>query len=303
MSRDPLPNRQALAMLTRAVTLDPAYAPAWNALGKREYYDGAYSDGGPAAIERARSAHERALQVDPNLTDAAARLIIMRVEAGDVAGALDDASRILRLRPDSAQAHFIVGYVLRYTGALADAGHECDAALALDRKDPTWRSCSLAFVLLGDYEHALDYVRLDAGSQWSSLVEADLRLRQGRPAETLALLRKLPKNIMRLGPVEPCLEGRPLPEGDASLRQFEAQLLTDRDPEPKYFNAARMAYCGNTALALRLLRRSVEDDYLAVPAMDRDPLLQKIRNTPEFAAIRALAIEKQKQLAARRGAP
>ena len=79
---------------------------------------------------------------------------------------------------------------------------------------------------------------------------------------------------------------------------MEERLLGDRDPEPKYVFAARAAYCGNTGLALRLLRRSVEDNYLAFPAMDRDPLLAKVRNTPEFAEIRALAIEKQKLLLA-----
>jgi TolB-like protein len=303
VSRDPLPNKQALAMLARAVKLDPSYAPAWNALAKREYYDGGYSDGGTAAMERARTAAERALQIDPNLTDATVRLIILRVEAGDLAGALDDASRLVRLRPDSAVAHFILGYVLRYSGALKDSARECDTALGLDRKDPGWRSCGIAFVLLGDYEHAMDYIRLDAGSQWSFIVESDMRWRQGRPAEALTLLRKLPRAIVRLAPVEPCLEGRPLPDGDAALREFEAQIMADRDPEPKYFEATHMAWCGNTALALRLLRRSVADGYLAVPGMDRDPLLAKARSTPEFAAIRALAVEKQKQLAARRGAP
>jgi hypothetical protein len=54
-------------------------------------------------------------------------------------------------------------------------------------------------------------------------------------------------------------------------------------------------------VALRLLRRSIEGGYLAYPAMDRDPLFAKIRNAPEYASIRALAIEKQKQLAARLG--
>jgi hypothetical protein len=97
-----------------------------------------------------------------------------------------------------------------------------------------------------------------------------------------------------------CLEGRPLPDDDPALRQFEAALDADRDPEPKYFSAARFAYCGNTVPALRILRASVEGNYLAVSAMDRDPLLAKVRNTTEFAEIRALVIEKQKQLAARR---
>ncbi|HEX5854109.1 MAG TPA: hypothetical protein VFZ57_00700, partial [Thermoanaerobaculia bacterium] len=300
ISRDPQPNKEALAMLARAVTLDPSYAPAWNALGKREYYDANYSDGGTAAIERARSAHERALQIDPNLTDAAANLVVMRVDAGDLAGGLDDASRLLRQRPDSPRVHFTLGYVLRYSGALADSARECDAALALDRKDPSLRSCSLALILLGNYEHAMDFIRLDGGSQWARLVEADLRVRQGKPAEALALLTKLTQ-VEVLRPLKPCLEGRPLSDDDPVLRQLEAGLMADRDPEPKYFAGGRMAYCGNSGSALRLLRKSVEDNYLAVPAMDRDPLLAKVRDMPEFGQIRALAIEKQKQLAARRG--
>ena len=301
LSRDPQPNKEAIAMLNRAVALDPAYASAWSAIAKREYYDGSYSDGGLAAFERARAADERALQIDPNFTEAAAHLVILRVEASDLAGAMDDASRILRLRPDSARAHFTLAYVLRYSGALSEAARECDAALALDPKDPGWRSCALTFVLLGNYERALDYNRLDGGSQWATSVEADLRLRQGKPGEALALLNKIAgNNILR--PVKPCLEGRSLPEDDPVLRQFEAWLMADRDPEPKYFSAARSAYCGNTGLALRLLRASVEGNYLAVPAMDRDPLLAKVRDMPEFGRTRAFAIEKQKKLAERRAA-
>ncbi len=300
LSRDPQPNKEAIAMLNRAVALDPAYAPAWSALAKREYYDGSYSDGGLAALERARAADERALQIDPNFTEAAAHLVILRVEASDLAGAMDDAARILRLRPDSPRAHFTLAYVLRYSGALPEAARECDAALALDPKDPGWRSCALTFVLLGNYERALDYIRLEGGSRWATLVEADLRLRQGKPGEALALINKIDVDRM-MRPVKPCLEGRTVRDDDPVLRQFEAWLMADRDPEPKYYSAARLAYCGNSGMALRLLRASVEGNYLAVPAMDRDPLLAKVRDIPEFGQIRALAIEKQKQLADRRG--
>jgi hypothetical protein len=137
-------------------------------------------------------------------------------------------------------------------------------------------------------------------SQWASVVEADLRLRQGKLAEASALLRKL-SDVQEVRLMEPCLEGRPLREEDPIQRRSEAELLAERDPEPKYFFAARAAYCGNTGLALRLLRLSIQGNFLASPAMDRDPLLEKIRNTPEFAAIRALAVEKQKPFAARRG--
>jgi TolB-like protein len=48
VSRDAAPNKQAIAMLERVVTLDPTYAQAWNALGTRYYYDAQYGSGGEA---------------------------------------------------------------------------------------------------------------------------------------------------------------------------------------------------------------------------------------------------------------
>jgi hypothetical protein len=73
-------------------------------------------------------------------------------------------------------------------------------------------------------------------------------------------------------------------------------MLSGRDPEPKYYDAGRAAFCRQEEIAIHLLRSSVEGNFLAYPAMDRDPLLARIRPRPEFAAIRALAIERQKQI-------
>jgi len=46
LPHDPQPNKEAIAMLERAVGLDPSYAPAWSYLGIRYHYDGAYANGG-----------------------------------------------------------------------------------------------------------------------------------------------------------------------------------------------------------------------------------------------------------------
>jgi hypothetical protein len=79
------------------------------------------------------------------------------------------------------------------------------------------------------------------------------------------------------------------------------EVLAARDPEPKYFEAGHLAACGYPEQALRLLRRAVEENYITAPRMDNDPLFEKIRGTPEFAAIRTEAIRKQKEVVARRG--
>jgi TolB-like protein len=297
VARDPVPNKEAIGMLERAVAMDATFAPAWNALGKRYYYDGSYAGGGPEMIERARAAHQRALEIDPNFTDAATNLVIIRVEGGDISGALDETARILRARPDSARAHFTRAYVLRYAGALEESARECDAALASDPKDPGWRSCSFTFGQLGNYERAHLYARLDGDSQWAALVESDMLLSEGKKEESAARLAKV-IDYGQAAVERACLDGHPLPAGAPELGRIESKILTDRDPEPRYFTARRLAYCGYIDSALRLLRGAVEGNYLAYPAMEREPLLAGLRKSPEYAAIRSLAIEKQKQLGA-----
>ncbi|HVE65860.1 MAG TPA: protein kinase, partial [Thermoanaerobaculia bacterium] len=154
LSRDVKPNADALAMLERAVGLDPDYAPAWSALGDRYYFDGQYGGGGVRAFERARTALERALSLDPNLTIAVTRLILLRVEGGDLNGAWDEASRMVRRRPGDADAHFTLGYILRYAGLLEESARECETALSLDQKNPRWRSCGATYIQLGNYDRA-----------------------------------------------------------------------------------------------------------------------------------------------------
>lgn len=65
LPHDPLPNKDAIAMLERAVGLDPNYAPAWGYLGVRYQYDGAYSTGGAEMRKRSNAALERAISLIP----------------------------------------------------------------------------------------------------------------------------------------------------------------------------------------------------------------------------------------------
>ena len=71
-------------MLERAVGMDQTYAPAWQALGIRYYYDSQYSSGGEETFQKSNSSCERALALDPNLILAASQLITNRVERGDL---------------------------------------------------------------------------------------------------------------------------------------------------------------------------------------------------------------------------
>ena len=103
---DSAPNKEAIKMLERTVGMDPTYAPAWEELGLRYYYDATYSTGGEDVFQRSNAAYERALTLDPNRMLAAGQLITNRVERGELAKAYQSAQDLVKRRPESAQAHF-----------------------------------------------------------------------------------------------------------------------------------------------------------------------------------------------------
>jgi TolB-like protein/Tfp pilus assembly protein PilF len=299
LSRDPAPNKEGMALLERSVALDPSYAPAWSALADRYYFDGTYSDGGQRALDRAREFSERALSLDPNLDSATERLILLRVEGGDLDTAYDQAADFVRHRPNSAEGHFTLGYVLRYAGLLEESGRECEAARRLDPRNRGWRSCALTFVQLGQYESARNFFALDAGSQLVESMTTTLLLREGKQKEAIDRIRAHGHISETLAA---CMTGRPASEVESLARAEAANVMTSRDSEPKYNVGAGLALCGQSDLALQLLKTAVEQNYCAWPAMDNDTALASVRARPEFAAIRAAGIACQKRFLAHRDA-
>jgi tetratricopeptide (TPR) repeat protein len=302
ISHDPVPNKNAIPLLERSVELDSSYAPGWNALSLRYYNDGTYSDGGQRAIEQSQAAAERAFALDPQLPEISRRLIILRVEGGDLNAAFDQTAELLRRRPDSADAHFCLAYVLRYAGLNEESGIECDAARRLDPKNSRlWRSCAFNFMQLDRYDRAIDYATADGGSVWSRNALVIIYLRQGRTPEARKLAAELGTDFLSPA-TRACLEGRPRSEVEALGGAETAALTVVRDSEPKYTAALEFARCGLPDSALRLLRRAVEQNYCAWPSMDREPLFASIRGTAEFAEIRKLGMACQQQFIAHRNA-
>jgi TolB-like protein/Flp pilus assembly protein TadD len=293
-SSDLEPNKQALAMLQRSVGLDPDYAPAWAALSKRYYYAASFGDASSQAFDLSAAAAQKALTLDPNLSDGAMRLIILSTEAGKLLEADGKARDLVRRRPKDFQAHFSLAYVLRYAGLLDEAAKECEASRALDPRNRSLRSCGFLYMQLGEYARAREYARLDAGSAWSSTTEADTLLREGKRESAFATAPPggaAPKGYAGYA----VLRASPGPDRDRLAASVESMAMTDRDPENKYFAAGHLALAGYGDSALRLLRKAVADNYLCHESMDRDPLFESIRKTPEYSAIHAESVRKQKE--------
>jgi eukaryotic-like serine/threonine-protein kinase len=283
LPHDAQPNKDAIAVLESVVQMDPNFAPAWEALGRRCYYDADYSDGGEAMFERSSKAFERALELDRNSIGSAEGLIINRIERGELGKAYESAQALVKRRPDSAQAHFAMGLVYRYAGMLEQATGECDTALALDPGNFTFRSCAWAFMELGKTERAADYVRLDAGSEWAAYVKPSILLREGKVAEAREAVKHMPTAPRyHRDLLEACLQLRPASELDRLAHEAETTLPAEPDPEIWYYEGALFGYCGKKQAALHRLQSAVEQNYCAYSNLLSDPLLAKLRAEPDF---------------------
>jgi len=290
LPHDAQPNKDAISVLEHVVDLDPTYAPAWEQLGVRDYYDSDYADGGEPMFQKSNKALEKAVELDPNRIEAAGQLIDNSVSRGELAKAYLAAQTLVKRRPDSAMAHFTMGYVYRYAGMLEQATSECNTALALDPGNFTFRSCAWAFMELGKTERAADFVRLDAGSEWAAYVTPSILLRQGKIAEAREAVKKMPSAPRyHRDLLESCLELRPAADLDRIAQQAETSWPSEPDAEIWYYQGSLFAYCGKKQAALHMLGAAVAQNYCAYSNLVNDPLLAKIRTDTEFNKVLSAA--------------
>jgi len=302
LPHDPEPNKDAIAVLEHVVGVDPRYAPAWEALGQRYYFDSTYGGGGEEKFQRSNAAYERAISLDPNRVAAASNLITNRVERGELGRAYDAATDLVRRRPQSADAHFALSYVLRYAGMLDKAGEECNTARALDPGNFKFRSCAWAFVESGKTERAMDFVHLDAGSEWAAWVTPYIYLAEGKVADARESVKHVGKaSTYHRELMAACVAQQRPPDMDRIVRETESSVMTEPDPEAWYHVGALMAYCGQKEPALRLLKAAVQQNYCAHSALLDDPLLKDLRKETAFSEVLTAASGCQQTLKEGRG--
>lgn len=292
LEEDPAGEEHARAkrMLEQSLALDPGYAPAWDEFARRLYLDSQTANtGGERAFRRAEAAQQRALDIDPELIEAATGLTNMRTERGELRESWEAATERVEERPRHALTHFSLSYVLRFMGHLDASLRECEVAYGLDPQ-LRLRSCALPYAIVGNYRRAHDFLDLDAESDWVENKRAAILVREGREDEALAIWESLPPDYSGVAFWRACLAGEDPERLDELSRRSEANTSAGFDPEVKYWNATMQAWCGYPGAALRLLETAVEQNYCAYPAVDLDALWEPLRDDPDFQRIRRKAI-------------
>jgi tetratricopeptide (TPR) repeat protein len=286
LPHDPAPNKDAIVVLEHVVQSDPNYAPAWEELGLRYYYDSQYSDGDEQMFQKSNQAFETAVALDPNRVVSAGQLITHSVERGELGKAYQSAQALVKRLPDNAQAHFVMGYVYRYAGMLEQATQECNKALALDPGNYTFRSCAWTFMESGNTKRAADFIKLDAGSEWAAYVTPSLLLREGNVDEAREAVTKMPTAPRyHRDLLESCLGIRPYLEAQQMAHVAETTTPAVPDAELLYYQGALFADCGLEPAALRMLQAAIDQNYCAYSNLQLDPMLRKLRSDPGFGKL------------------
>jgi TolB-like protein/DNA-binding winged helix-turn-helix (wHTH) protein len=121
--------RKAQEYLQEAIDADPAFAAAY--AGMARAHDGLFQGSSEdAAI--ARRAAERALELDPTLSDALVTLGNIKLDSWDWPGMEEEYRRAIDVNPNNASAHEKLGELLDAMGRLDEGLKECQIAQQLD---------------------------------------------------------------------------------------------------------------------------------------------------------------------------
>jgi hypothetical protein len=143
----------------------------------------------------------------------------------------------------------------------------------------------------------MDFVHLDAGSEWAAWVTPYVYLTAGNVVQARESAKLVGKSaIYHRDLMMACTQAQRPADIDRIVRDAETSTMTELDPEVWYDVGALMAYCGQNDAALRLLKAAVQQNYCAYSPLLEDPLLKGLRKETAFNQVLTAASECQATL-------
>ncbi len=280
---------KALRYFGDAVTLDPAYAPAWTglSLASVSYASEGYS---PVAegFEKARQAVQRALALDPNLGEAHAALaVIQRAYDWDWTGADASSRRALQLEPGNPAVILDAARIASALGRLEEARELTRRAATSDPLNVTvhYRLARYNYFLgrLDDAVTAFQKV-LELNPEYPGAHQdlALVYLAQSQPEKALAEMEQEKRDLWRrfgFSMLYHALSRKN--EADATL----VDLVKNYHDTAAYQIAEVYAFRGEGDRAFEWLERAYAQRDSGMSQIKGDPHLKHLETDPRYAAL------------------
>jgi len=285
----------AIKMLEKSIELDSTYAPAYYHLGDRLHRYAIYGSPNSEDALRSENALLKALSLNSEHLGALGNLSRRYTETDRIMEAVELTKQILEINPNSAEAHFALGYIYRYAGMNQEAMREMEKAIALDSRNQVFRSIMITYLFAGKYEKAIDAGRLFEQSAFILEHQGLALIKLGKNTEALECFNRVINLDANTGETtftrsaKDFLEGNP-EEALSYAIQFEQFQIADA--EAWYFKSILYGMQGNKEGCLRCLRKAVDSGFFNYPLMSTDSYLDPAREDPEFQKVLQKAKEK-----------
>lgn len=282
----------ALSRFEKALDADPSYAPAWAGIAEAYGLLGALGDVTSEHYEAARRAGQRALTLDPGLSEALSALAKVAWQFDrDWRGAESMFSDALRRYPNRADLHIAYSDCCCYLGRASLAIEHARRAHTIDPVSP-WVNTLLAQALYmaEDYPAAIEQAaktlelapdfafahffaglaRFVSGAHSEGINELELAARSGR------------KDFAAAVGLCSALAGEPEP-----ARQMLESMQSAEDDVPPFSLALLHLGLGDLGAALAAFEQCVENRDWHVLLLHSDPILSQFKTRPEFEELLA----------------
>jgi TolB-like protein/Tfp pilus assembly protein PilF len=270
----------------KAAEKDPGYAPAYAGLALC-YTSMGYFEPPKETFPKARAAALKALELDETLSDAHAALGYVKLNSDwDWAGAEHEFRRALELDPNSTDAHDRYATYLVTMGRLDQGISEAKQALALDPLS-RYMNMHLGWVqmMARRYDAAIDQFKkaleLDPNYEWVRVLLAWSYTLNGQYPEAFAEYKTMGeygKNNNAAGFLY-AVSGR----RNEALRVIERmRRLSEQTYVDPYMMAVPYAGLGDRDNAIRLLTKAYEEHSAEMPQLKAEPFFDPLRSDPRF---------------------
>ncbi|HZI94050.1 MAG TPA: protein kinase [Patescibacteria group bacterium] len=285
----------AIDAFEQARDADPTFASAWAALA--DAYARMAFEHAPDAdwYERAQSACERALDLDPALPEARyarGRLAWSPDGHFDHATAIREAGAALAANPALTAARYLLGLVLFHVGLVDESEAEFRHALASDPEDSYARiHLTTCRMHQGRFAETATILEGSLGSStdrwaWTNLALSQIRL--GRLAEAARTVERIAREspdylqIHSLGALMAALQGDRVRARRGIQRTRKLRRDFGHYHHAQYDVACALVALGDLDDASRWLRDAVDNGYPCPTLFAADPLLDPLRERADF---------------------
>ncbi|HEV2904398.1 MAG TPA: tetratricopeptide repeat protein, partial [Pyrinomonadaceae bacterium] len=285
----------AIRHFTRATELDPEFGLAYDGLGAAHVNRVFKGLGGVEDFEKAETAFNKALTIDPNIIEARMLMVFVQLWRGQKAKARDEVERMRRQAPNEAVVHFVKATLHRLDGEYERALRAYDRLVRLDPAAFVVVSYNRALIFLyeGKFEDAqreLDRARsVEPNNPLLNTVRALTLYYTKRPAEAEQILREVLQANPNLHGVRPSLAMCLSRQGkhDEALAELTDAVKQNAEVDPDIAYAVGSVYAleGDNDKAFEWLERSVALGNGNKPCFEGDPNLKSVRGDARFAEL------------------